>query len=139
MTILCQLKISLAHQIKKYRSIFREEINFYHKYIPNSAKTLDVFHNLLRKDVPFEWTQECEQTFEEIKKYLTSSPVLAIFDPLLPINIYTDASGEGIGAILKQVQPDNEEKPVAYFSKKLNDAQKKKKAVIWRVMPFVRL
>ncbi len=73
---------------------FLGKINFYHKYIPNSAKTLNVFHNLLRKDVQFEWTKECEKTFEKIKEYLTSSPVLAVFDPLLPINIYTDASGE---------------------------------------------
>ncbi|GBP71529.1 hypothetical protein EVAR_50589_1 [Eumeta japonica] len=40
-----------------------------------------------------------------------------------------DASLEGIGAILKQIQPNGKEKPVAYFSKKLNEAQKKKKAI----------
>jgi hypothetical protein len=50
-----------------------------------------------------------------------SSPILAIFYPNLPINIYTDASGKGIGAILKQIQSDGQEKPVAYFSRKLND------------------
>ncbi len=108
---------------------FLGKINFYHKYLPNSAKTLEVFHKLLRKDVPFDWTDKCQETFENVKTYLTSSPVLAIFDPTLPIIIYTDASSEGVGAILKQIQPSGEEKPVAYFSKKLNDAQKKKKAI----------
>jgi len=42
-------------------------------------------------------------------------------------DIYTDASLEGIGAILKQKQDDGKEKPVAYFSKKLNETQKRKK------------
>jgi transposase InsO family protein len=46
-----------------------------------------------------------------------------------PIFIYTDASGVGIGAVLKQTQADGSQKPVAYFSKKLSDAQKKKKAI----------
>lgn len=108
---------------------FLGKINFYNKYIPEAAKKLECFHRLLRKDVMFEWTEECEQTFNQIKEYLTSSPVLAVFDPNLPIKIYTDGSGEGIGAILKQEQADGLEKPVAYFSKKLNEAQKKKKAI----------
>lgn len=60
---------------------------------------------------------------------LCSQPVLEIYDPELPIYIYTDASLQGIGAVLKQKQLNDEEKPVAYFSKKLNDSQKKKKAI----------
>ncbi len=90
---------------------------------------MEPFHNLLRKDVNFIWSKECENVFIKIKEYLTSAPVLAVFDRDKPIHIYTDASIEGIGAILKQPQEDGFEKPVAYFSKKLNEAQKKKKAV----------
>jgi len=60
---------------------------------------------------------------------LCSQPILEIFDPNLPINIHTDASLEGIGAVLKQTQPNGKDKPVAYFSKKLNQVQKKKKAI----------
>lgn len=55
--------------------------------------------------------------------------MLEIFDKDLLIRIYTDASLEGIGAVFKQVQNNNKEKPVAYFSKKLNDSQKRKKAI----------
>lgn len=50
--------------------------------------------------------------------------MLEIFDKDLPIRIYTDASLEGIGAVFKQVQNNNKEKPVAYFSKKLNTKKK---------------
>ena len=114
---------------RKHIRQFLGKINFYHKFIPNSANLLDVFHNLLRKDVPFAWSTECQQVFKQLKTYLISSPILAIFNPDLPITIYTDASGEGIGAILKQPQADGVEKPIAYFSKKLNDTQKCKKAI----------
>ena len=108
---------------------FLGKINFYHEYIPSSSKMLDQLHRLLRKEVKFIWSEECEKSFTEIKKLLCSQPVLEIFDKDLPIKIYTDASLEGIGAILKQLQIDGREKPVAYFSKKLNEAQKKKKAI----------
>lgn len=114
---------------RKHIRQFLGKINFYHKFIPNAAKLLNVFHNLLRKDVPFIWSTECQCVFKRLKEYLMSSPIVAIFDPNLPIVIYTDASGEGIRAILKQPQEDGIERPVAYFSKKLNDAQKRKKAI----------
>lgn len=108
---------------------FLGKINFYHEYIPKSSILLDPLHKLLRKNEKFIWSEECEKSFTDIKKLLCSQPVLEIFDQNLPIKIYTDASLEGIGAILKQTQSNGEEKPIAYFSKKLNDSQKRKKAI----------
>lgn len=110
---------------------FLGKINFYHEYIPKSSIRLDPLHKLLRKDEKFVWSEECEKSFKEIKELLCSQPVLEIFDKDLPIKIYTDALLEGIGAILKQLQHNGKEKPVAYFSKKLNESQKKKKQYIW--------
>ncbi|CAB0042479.1 unnamed protein product [Trichogramma brassicae] len=51
------------------------------------------------------------------------------FRPGSTISIYTDASLQGLGAVLKQPQSDNNIKPVFYFSRKLTEAQKKKKAI----------
>lgn len=105
------------------------KINFYREYIPNSSIILEPLHNLLRKNQQFLWSKDCQEAFEKIKQLLCTQPILEIFDQSLPINIYTDASLEGIGAVLKQIQPNKKEKPVAYFSKKLNEVQKKKKAI----------
>lgn len=114
---------------RKHVRQFLGKINFYRKFIPNSANLLEPFHNLLRKNVPFSWSSDCQKSFESVKKLLTSAPVLAIFDRTKPTFIYTDASGVGVGAVLKQEQDDGSEKPVAYFSKKLTEAQRKKKAI----------
>lgn len=108
---------------------FLGKINFYNKYIPNNSIILDSLHNLLRKGQHFTWTGKCQESFEKIKSLLCSQPILAIFNANLPIYIYTDASIQGVGAVLKQPQEDNEEKPVAYFSKKLKETQKKHKAI----------
>lgn len=114
---------------KKNVRQFLGKINFHGKFIPNASITLEPLHNLLRKNTQFQWSNECEKAFEIIKNHLCSSPILAIFDSKLPIAIYTDASIQGIGAVLKQTQLNGEEKPVAYFSKKLNNHQKTKKAI----------
>lgn len=108
---------------------FLGKINYHHKFIPHIATISDPLHNLLRKNVKFVWTKECQESFEKIKTLLCSEPVLKIFDPDLPISIYTDASIKGIGAVLKQEDEKGNSKPVAYFSKKLSEAQKKKKAI----------
>ena len=108
---------------------FLGKVNFYHKYIPNSSSLLEPLHQLLRKNTEFHWTEQCQKSFEEVKHYLCSQPILAIFDPKLKTIIETDASGDGIGAVLKQQQETGEIKPVAYFSRKLKDYQKKKKAI----------
>lgn len=108
---------------------FLEKINFYLEFIPNHVTLLDPLRNLLRKKVPFNWTEECRNSFNSTKEYLCTAPALAIFDPEAPIFIFTDASIEGVGAILKQPQEDNSLKPVFFFSRKLTDAQKKKKAI----------
>lgn len=118
-----------APQNRKQVRQFLGKVNFYNKYIPNAAKTLDPLHNLLRKHVKYEWCAKCEKAFQTIKEYLCSAPILAIYDREAPTFIYTDACIEGIGAILKQTQKDGEIKPVAFFSKKLNASQKKKKAI----------
>lgn len=105
------------------------KINFYYKYIEDACKKLEPLHNLLRKTVVFNWTDECENAFQDIKNYLCSSPILAIYDQNRPVYIYTDASGIGLGAILKQPQDDGLLHPVAYFSRRLKQTELKKKVI----------
>ena len=108
---------------------FLGKINFYLEYIPRSTILLEPFHRLLRKNIDFEWSELCEENFQIVKNYLCTAPILAIFDADKPIEIYTDACIEGVGAVLKQKQADNLLKPVFYFSRKLNESQKKKRAI----------
>lgn len=100
-------------------------INFYLKYIENSSQKLEPLHQLLRKDVKFQWTDGCEQVFSMVKDYLCSKPILAIYDINKPVFIETDASYKGMGATLKQPQEDGILHPVAYFSRKLSNPEKR--------------
>ncbi len=67
---------------------------------------------------PFEWSEECEKAFEALKERLITAPVLGYPNYSLPFVLQTDASGEGLGAVLAQVQ-DGVEKVIAYASRGL--------------------
>jgi len=85
---LVSIKNFPTSQTRKNVRQFLGKINFYGKYVPNVSIALDSLHNLLRKDQRFIWSEQCQKAFNDMKKLLCSQPVLAIFDPDLPINIY---------------------------------------------------
>jgi hypothetical protein len=77
----------------------------------------------MAQDVPWEWTHETESAFRLLKKKLVSAPILGYPDPTLPYILDTDASQEGVGAVLSQIQ-EGVERPIAYYSKTLAPAER---------------
>lgn len=69
---------------------FLGKINFYHKFIPNASSVLEPFHNLLRNNVVFSWSDRCQASFEKVEGVLVSSPVRAVFNREKPVIIYTE-------------------------------------------------
>jgi hypothetical protein len=57
---------------------------------------------LLEKDKNFEWTSAFEASFQELKKRLTTAPILVMPDMEKPFSIYCDGSGQGLGCVLMQ-------------------------------------
>ena len=72
----------------------------------------------MEKNRKFEWTEECQAAFDELKHRLVSPPILAYSCPDGNYILDTDASDTGIGAVLSQVQ-DGVERVVAYSSRSL--------------------
>lgn len=79
-----------------------------------------------RELTPQDWTPACERAFEDLKSALLNSVVLAHPDFDRPFILSTDASLDGLGAVLSQV-PDggNRARPVAFASKSLTRSQAK--------------
>jgi hypothetical protein len=57
---------------------------------------------LLKKDKKFEWTDSCEDSFQELKKRLVSAPVLCLPDIQKDFQVYCDTSRQGLGSVLMQ-------------------------------------
>lgn len=97
-------------------------INYYGSVVPNLATLLHPLYYLLKKDVIWAWSPECDQVFLKIKD-LTSAPILVHYNPDLPI-MSTDASDYGIGGVLSHLYADGSEKPIAFASRTLSDSEK---------------
>ena len=117
--------------------------SYYRRFVPNFARVASPLYALTRQDVPFQWTLNCQQSFEGLKDLLTTPPVLAYPDFSKEFVVHTDASGEGLGAILEQEQEDGQLHPVAYASRSINKHEKQygvteleALGVVWAVKHF---
>jgi hypothetical protein len=87
---------------------------YHHQFIKDFSKIDKPMSKLLEKNKAFEWTVECQASFEELKKHLTSAPVLVLPDLTKKFDIYCNASRRGLGCVLMQ-----EGQVVCYASRQL--------------------
>ena len=97
--------------------------NFFRKYIPNYAAKAKPLHDLLKKNVSFDFEEKCLQAFQQLKNDLISKPILSLFNPKLETELHTDASATALAAILLQKQTNGLWAPVAYYSQVTNKAE----------------
>ena len=86
-------------------------VNHLAKFIPNLAETTQPLRELLVKNRLWTWTENQQSAFNKTKELLTLSPVLTLFDPNLETAVSADASSFGLGAVLKQKNPDGDSLP----------------------------
>ena len=83
----------------------------------NFATIASPLHRLTRKNIPFDWNADCDIAFQQLKTLLCKAPVLATPNFSRKFQLHTDASYEGLGAVLEQEQADGTTRPVAYASR----------------------
>ena len=82
---------------------FLEFVNFYKRFIQNFSHMVKLLNKLKRKK-EWTWTEEHQQTFEELKEKIMSQPVLSLLKREDKFRVETDALGHAIGEILSQEQ-----------------------------------
>lgn len=117
------LTSSLAPQTVTQLRQFLGLASYFRQFVNNfSIKMAPLYRLLANNNSKITWTPECEKIRQDIISVLTSSPVLTLFDPELPIEVHTDASSEGYGAILFQ-RADTKLHPVEYYSRRTTSAE----------------
>ena len=94
-------KMPCPKDIKAIRS-FIGDVGFYRRFIKDFTEISRPLTNLLQKDVPFVFYDDCVEVFEMLKKALISAPIVQPPDWNLPFKIVCDASDYAIGAVLGQ-------------------------------------
>jgi hypothetical protein len=96
--------------VKAVRS-FLGLAGYYRRFIENFSKIAKPLTSLLEKGADSSWTDERQKAFEELKKRLTTAPVLTLPDQSKRFTVYCDASRDGLGCVLMQ-----EGRVIAYAS-----------------------
>lgn len=104
---------------------------YYRKFIKGYGMVAAPLTDLLKKN-QFQWTDAAHSAFDELKKLLSTTPVLQMPNFSIDFVIETDASGYGLGAVLMQ-----NEQPIAYFSRALGLRAKQKSVYEKELMAIV--
>ncbi|GFV96508.1 retrovirus-related Pol polyprotein from transposon 17.6 [Trichonephila clavipes] len=117
-------KFPVPTTVKQVQS-FLGLTGYFRKFIPAYSQIAKPLSDLTRKDNPFMFDQPQMEAFEKLKKLLTESPVLSIFQQGRTTELHTDASQQGYCAVLLQEAEDGKLHPVHYMSQKTTPAEEK--------------
>ena len=92
-------------------------INYFGKFIPNLSQITSPMCELLRKEVIYKIDIPQIEAIKKLKELVTSASVLQFYDSNLPLRLRTDASSEGLGAMIEQ--RENARYPIAFVSRSL--------------------
>ncbi|CAN6718930.1 unnamed protein product [Malus baccata var. baccata] len=87
--------------VREVRS-FLGHAGFYRRFIKDFSKIAQPLCRLLQKEVAFEFTKECTESFNQLKELLTTAPIIVPPDWSLPFELMCDASDYALGAVLGQ-------------------------------------
>ena len=109
--------------IKQVQSTL-EVLGYQRLFIKNFAAIARPLHNLMKKDTPFEWTQECTDALKQLIQAVTSEPVLYQPNFTKQFELEVDAFLFAVGAVLFQRDEEGRRRPISYFSQALNSAER---------------
>jgi hypothetical protein len=101
--------------------------NFYRKFIRKYSDVVKPLNELLQKDRVFQWTEEAQKVFQDLKERFCEEPVLKTPDTSKPFQIECDTSKFAIGAVLTQLDSNGSRHPVAFLSKTFTTTERRYK------------
>jgi hypothetical protein len=101
--------------------------NFYQKFIFHYSELAQPLNNLTKKDKKFEWSTDCQEAFDTIKKQFMEEPVLLMLNQSKPFQIESDTSKVATGVVLTQLDSNGDWHPIAFLSKTFSETERKYK------------
>lgn len=119
---ICQMKPpSTVTELRRFLGMVNQ-LSKFSLHLANLTKQL---RDLLSLKNQWSWGHDQRQAFEALKRALISSEVLSLYNVNYESTVSADASSYGLGAVLRQRQPDGSLKPIAYISRALSDAEQR--------------
>ncbi|KAL0442643.1 UNVERIFIED_CONTAM: Retrovirus-related Pol polyprotein from transposon [Sesamum latifolium] len=94
--------------------------NYYRRFVKSYSEIARPMTDLLKKTETWNWTPQCQESFDRLKRAMVTDPVLGLPDMSKPFVVETDASDFALGGVLMQ-----DSHPVAFESRKLKDVERR--------------
>ena len=98
---------------------------YYRKFVFGFAEIAYPLGELTKDKIKWYWGPDQERAFQLLKIALQQAPVLTLPDFTRPFIVTTDCSGKCAGAVLAQLDANNDDHPIAFMSKKLNETEQR--------------
>ena len=118
-TVVDALELTNAAEVRSFLGL----VNFTARFIPDLATVSAPLRQLTKSGESFVWGPEQQQSFDELKKRLSSAETLGYFDKNAPTKVIADASPVGLGAVLVQEQV-GELRVIRHASRSLSDTER---------------
>ncbi|CAM8887659.1 unnamed protein product [Rhodiola kirilowii] len=123
-----QTKIKAIQEMPEPKSLkelrgLQGRLAYIRRFISNLAGRCQPFSHLMKKDAPFVWDDKCRKAFDNIKKYLSTAPVLGAPTIGKPLILYVAAQEKSLGAMCVQETDERKERPLYYLSQTLVGAE----------------
>lgn len=115
------VKAPIPSTVKQVRQL-NGLAGYFRRFIPDLARIMIPLYSLTKKGAKWQWSHAQEEARQKVIHHLTSAPVLTIFQEGKPIELFTDASSLGFGAILIQII-NAQQHVIAYFSMRTTDTE----------------
>src|SRR5256886_11756473 len=121
-------KVSAIRDMEPPRSLkelrgLQGKLAYIRRFISNLSGRCQPFSKLMRKGVTFVWDQACQDAFDEIKRYLTTPPVLVPPTQGKPFFLYVRSMEHSLGALLAQKNNEGHEQAIYYLSRTMVGAE----------------
>ncbi|CEL54026.1 hypothetical protein RSOLAG1IB_11558 [Rhizoctonia solani AG-1 IB] len=107
----------------KQVQLFLGFANFVRRFVANFSQIARPLHNLVKKEVKWQWTEKEEGLFRELQQAIINAPVIVHANPTKPYFLETNALGATLGSVLSQRQEDRRLHPIGYLSESFNGAE----------------
>jgi len=114
-----------------------ELANYYRQFVKDFARIAKLLHKLVRKDEKWNWKEEQERAFKELKKVLTAQLVLIAPDLDKKMKVEANTSEYAMGGVLSMRCENDKWRPVAFISKLLNEAERNYKIYNRKILAII--
>jgi hypothetical protein len=107
------------------KGFYNKVVVFYmvRKFIKGYSQITTPMEKLLKKECQYEWTDECQQSFDILKQKMVTTPILVFPDWSKEFHVHVDASSIALGAVLEQPGEGDIDHPLTFSSRKLSTTE----------------